>query len=438
MTYGYDNAGNLTSITDSVNSGRSETYTVDDLNRLHTASGAYGSRTYTYDNNSGRSTKVVGTTTYTTTRVTSKNRIDHITDGTNTRHFTWTSNGELATDDRTFVGGGAISNTYGGRDRLESMTVNSQTVSFTVNAIGQRVSKTFSGTTTHFVHDIHGNMIAEADGSTGSTTKEYVWMEGMLLAQIDGSGNIVYVHSDQVNTPQKITDPGRTLVWDREQEPFGETYATPTSTIPTNLRFPGQYADAENSLSYNNARDYDPSTGFYIEADPLGLAGGLNPYAYTGQNPVHAIDPSGLWFLFVSGVVETPGPLRVGEEGILLGGHEADKGWFAGSIVARGGELGSETWYGGYFRGREYLMCSQAEPVFNEPVTLKEGSIGIELPLLPGVGVGAGRYSSVDGNGTFVYGQIRALGEGVFGGGGISDKEVGGVASWIATAITSL
>jgi RHS repeat-associated protein len=294
LSYGYDNAGNLTSITDSLNSGRSETYTVDGLNRLATASGAYGSRTYTYDNNSGRATKVAGTTTYTTTRVTSKNRVDHISDGTNTRHFTWTSNGDLATDDRVFVGGGAISNTFGGRDRLESMTVNSQMVTFKVNAFGQRVSKAFSGTTTHFINDSGGHIIAEADGSTGTTTKEYVWMEGMLLAQIDGSGNIAYVHSDQVENPQKITDPSRTLVWDREQEPFGETYATPTNTTPTNHRFPGQYADAENTLSYNNMRDYDPSTGFYIEADPLGLAGGLNPYSYAIQNPTGAIDPSGM------------------------------------------------------------------------------------------------------------------------------------------------
>src|SRR6185503_12434921 len=37
LDFGYDNAGNLTSITDHINSGRSETYTVDGLNRLATA-----------------------------------------------------------------------------------------------------------------------------------------------------------------------------------------------------------------------------------------------------------------------------------------------------------------------------------------------------------------------------------------------------------------
>jgi RHS repeat-associated protein len=91
-----------------------------------------------------------------------------------------------------------------------------------------------------------------------------------------------------------LTNPSRTLVWDREQEPFGETYATPTNTTPTTHRFPGQIYDSENGLFYNNMRDYDPTLGFYIQADPIGQRGGLNPYAYVGQNQTQNIDPTGL------------------------------------------------------------------------------------------------------------------------------------------------
>lgn len=125
------------------------------------------------------------------------------------------------------------------------------------------------------------------------TSVEYVWMGDFPLAQIDSSGNIVYIHSDQVNNPQKITNASRTLVWDREQEPFGETYATPTNTTPTNLRFPGQYADAENLLSYNLMRDYDNTIARYIQSDPSGFNGGLNIYEYGLANPTRWIDPTG-------------------------------------------------------------------------------------------------------------------------------------------------
>ena len=61
-----------------------------------------------------------------------------------------------------------------------------------------------------------------------------------------------------------------------------------------NLRFPGQYFDRETGLHYNYFRDYDPQTGRYLQADPIGLAGGINPYIYAYDDPLRFVDPKGL------------------------------------------------------------------------------------------------------------------------------------------------
>ena len=58
-------------------------------------------------------------------------------------------------------------------------------------------------------------------------------------------------------------------------------------------RFPGQWFQAESGLHQNWMRDYDPTTGRYIQADPLGLVDGPSVYNYALQNPGRFVDPRG-------------------------------------------------------------------------------------------------------------------------------------------------
>ena len=58
--------------------------------------------------------------------------------------------------------------------------------------------------------------------------------------------------------------------------------------------FPGQYYDAETQLHYNYFRDYDPSTGRYIESDPIGQFDDINTYSYVDENPLKYADIYGL------------------------------------------------------------------------------------------------------------------------------------------------
>ena len=78
---------------------------------------------------------------------------------------------------------------------------------------------------------------------------------------------------------------------------FYRVLYSPTSaavgTITNNLRFPGQYYDAESGLNYNMMRDYDPTLGRYVQADPIGLLGGVNLYVYIQNQPVRRFDQTG-------------------------------------------------------------------------------------------------------------------------------------------------
>jgi len=107
---------------------------------------------------------------------------------------------------------------------------------------------------------------------------------------------IYWYQNDHLGTPHCLTDAHGQAVWKSSYLAFGsiKTEANNGAGIDNPLRFAGQYHDRETGLFYNLNRYYDPTMKRYLTQDPVGLAGGLNPYLYVDANPISRLDPLGL------------------------------------------------------------------------------------------------------------------------------------------------
>jgi len=120
----------------------------------------------------------------------------------------------------------------------------------------------------------------------------------------------------------------------------------------------GYYTDGETRLVLCGQRYYDPGAARWLTRDPIGLLGGVNPYAYCGNNPVGAADPRGEWYISggvgataIVPIIPSLGwpsigmgvgvDLNIGKGGISLSGTVYG-GVGAGCGIAGGPEVGIE------------------------------------------------------------------------------------------------
>src|SRR5258706_14117666 len=104
------------------------------------------------------------------------------------------------------------------------------------------------------------------------------------------------------------------------------------------IRYEGQYYDKETDTSHNGLRTYNPATGRYEQSDPIGLAGGINTYAYVNAQPLKLVDSTGL---------APPGVVIVIGGGVLIYG-----GYKAGSVI-------TQKVYDGYWLVSDLLNSEQ-------------------------------------------------------------------------------
>jgi RHS repeat-associated protein len=260
-----------------------ETYAYDPLYRLLSVTEANGTtlESVTYNQNGDRLTKTgsglaTGTYAYNT--------------GTHQLNATGNAARSVDADGNTTAiteAGSTYGFGYSDRNRMTVAQLGGSTIaSYTYDALNERIQKV-TGTATERYDYNEGSQLL---GEYGTPNRDYIWLGGIPIANVDttgGTSTIAYVTADQLGIPRAIANSSGTTEWQNPYQGNPWNEVAPTSMGYTyNLRAPGQYYDAESGLFNNVNRDYDSSTGRYVQSDPLGLFGGqASTYAYVGGNP---------------------------------------------------------------------------------------------------------------------------------------------------------
>jgi RHS repeat-associated protein len=283
LTFGYYANGNVETITNNLNTVRTESFTYDNLNRVATAQSQATSGTYCWGQSFGYDRYGnLGSLTLTKCTPPTKSLSVNLNNQITNSGFTYDASGDMTSD-------GTYTYAWDARHRLQS----AGGVTYTYDGDSKRVMKS-SGTL--YWNSPDGTPLAETN-SSGTTLNEYVFFNGNRIARRDSSGNVYYYLQDQLGTTKNLTTSAGVVCYDADFLPFGGEMAYST-TCAQNYKFTGLERDSETGNDHTPHRMYDPSLGRWLSPDPL--AGditnpqSLNRYAYVLNNPTIFTDPMGL------------------------------------------------------------------------------------------------------------------------------------------------
>lgn len=197
------------------------------------------------------------------------------------------------------VSGATTTFGYDQADRLTSMSVSATTgitsATYNYDGDGLRQSKVIGTQVLTETWDTTGQLpVLLQDGATRYVTGP----DGLPIEQVSsnaqGAVQVAYYLHDQLGSTRALLDSSGNTLATYSYDAYGNsTGGVNAGTVTTPLGFAGQYTDVETGLQYLRARYYDPATAQFVSHDPLEIVT-KQPYAYTADDPLNAIDPSGL------------------------------------------------------------------------------------------------------------------------------------------------
>jgi len=294
LGYTYDPIGNILSRTD-VTQNLTEGFGYDALNRLTSATlNGNTTVTYGYDAIGNLTTKSdVGTLTYGPFGGAGPHQVQSVTVSSASPYAA------------AFAAGTERSYTWTSFNMPAAVTDGGKTLAFTYDAGHNRIVQTAPEGTTSYLRDpITGSFEEQIVSGSTVTARNYFSGGVSIWTQVSGgamSATIRYIHGDHLGSTSVLTDPTGAVVerdgydaWGKRRYASGTSDSNGAITSQIDKGYTGQEELPDASLVHFNARLYDPLVGRFISADPTGLRGGANVYAYAGNNPIAYNDPTGL------------------------------------------------------------------------------------------------------------------------------------------------
>ena len=313
VSYTYDAAGNITSITD----GSLITYyAYDSLNQLIREDNAYSNKTvvYTYDNGGNILSRMeypYSPTVADITTLTPTNTVTYAYGNADWKDQLTSFNGEAITYDAignplTYRG---MTLTWQNGRQLSTLENGNTSVSYQYNEEGLRIGKTVNGVTTEY----YWNGSQLLGQKTGTSLLHFLYDErGLLVGFNDGTKTYLYTRNLQGDIVSITDTATEQTVATYTYDSWGNILtATGVMANVNPFRYRGYYYDAEIGLYYLQSRYYDAEVGRFLNIDSLLITNnivGYNLYAYCGNNPVNNVDPSGhFWGVIIAAVAITVG-----------------------------------------------------------------------------------------------------------------------------------